>query len=97
MTRPIKTCVLGVGLSGLTFHVPFILALPDLFELHSVLERNPQQEGGKVKERFGVTPKIHQSLDHLLNDQDIELAVIGTPNHTHYEIAKLLLQSGKHG
>ncbi|KAF9534158.1 hypothetical protein CPB83DRAFT_803853 [Crepidotus variabilis] len=93
---PIKTCVLGVGLSGLTFHVPFILALPELFELHSVLERNPQTEGGKVKERFDVAPKIHRSLDKVLADKDIELVIIGTPNQTHYDFAKAILQSGKH-
>ncbi|KAF8165194.1 hypothetical protein B0H34DRAFT_648131 [Crassisporium funariophilum] len=96
MSRPINTCVLGVGLSGLTFHVPFILALPELFTLHSVLERNPHTEGGKVKERFGVAVKIHRSLDQVLADQEVELVIIGTPNDTHYDFAKAALAAGKH-
>ncbi|CAA7259557.1 unnamed protein product [Cyclocybe aegerita] len=96
MVQPINTCILGVGLSGLTFHVPFILALPEIFNLHSVLERNPKAEGGKVKERFGVAPKIHKTLDAVLSDQEIELVIIGTPNDTHYKFAKAVLNAGKH-
>ncbi|KIY73753.1 NAD-P-binding protein [Cylindrobasidium torrendii FP15055 ss-10] len=93
---PINTCVLGVGLSGLTFHVPFILALPDLFILHSVLERNPTTPHGKTHERFGVTPKVHRSLEDVLKDQEIELIIVGTPNETHYSFAKAALEAGKH-
>ncbi|KAF9483954.1 NAD(P)-binding protein [Pholiota conissans] len=96
MVRPINTCVLGVGLSGLTFHVPFILALSDVFTLHSVLERNPKSEGGKVKERFGVQVRVHRSIQNVLADKDIELVIIGTPNETHYDFAKEALNAGKH-
>lgn len=94
---PIKTCVLGVGLAGLTFHVPFILALPDQFELCAVLERNPTSEGGKLRERFGISVKIHRSITDVVNDPQIELVVVGTPNGTHYDYAKAALQAGKHG
>jgi predicted dehydrogenase len=97
MSKPINTCVLGVGLAGLTFHIPFVLALPDVFTLHSVLERNPQSTGGKVHDRFNVTVKIHRTLGRVLEDSDIELVIVGTPSHTHYSIAKAALEAGKHG
>ncbi|EAU84919.1 oxidoreductase [Coprinopsis cinerea okayama7 len=96
MSKPINTCVLGVGLAGLTFHVPFILALPRLFTLHSVLERNPKVLGGKVAQRFGVTPKIHRSIEDVLSDTDVELVVVATPNDTHYPFTKAALNAGKH-
>ncbi|KAG6833720.1 hypothetical protein H0H87_001152 [Tephrocybe sp. NHM501043] len=96
MSKPINTCVLGVGLAGLTFHVPFILALPDLFTLHSVLERNPQSPGGKVHDRFGVSPKIHRTIYQVTEDPDVELVIVGTPNPTHYSFAKAALEAGKH-
>ena len=95
--EPIRTCVLGTGLAGLTFHVPFILALPELFSLNAVLERSPKTEGGKLQERFGVTATVYTALEEVLNDKDIELIVIATPNETHYEFAKKSLQAGKHG
>ncbi|KAJ3575173.1 hypothetical protein NP233_g1293 [Leucocoprinus birnbaumii] len=96
MSKPIATCVLGVGLSGLTFHVPFVLALKEHFALHSVLERNPTEEGGSVKRRFGVSVKIHRSFEAVIADPEIELVVIGTPNDTHYDFAKASLTAGKH-
>jgi len=95
--KPINTCVLGLGLAGLTFHVPFVIALPRQFTLHSVLERNPQSPGGKVHDRFGITTKIHRTLDEALNDADIELIIVATPSETHYALAKAALQAGKHG
>jgi predicted dehydrogenase len=94
---PIKTCVLGVGLAGLTFHVPFVLALPDLFTLHAVLERNPNSPGGKVKERFGVETKVYRTIEEVVADKEIELVIVGTPNDTHYSLAKAALEAGKHG
>ena len=94
---PIKTCVIGVGLSGLTFHVPFILALPDLFALHAVLERSPKSSGGRVKERFGVDVKVVNTLNDVLNDEQIELVIVGTPNATHYDLIRGALLAGKHG
>ncbi|KAG6878111.1 hypothetical protein C0993_012115 [Termitomyces sp. T159_Od127] len=96
MSKPINTCVLGVGLAGLTFHVPFVLALPHIFTLHSVLERNPQTSDGKVYDRFGVSSKIHRTLEQVLADPEIELVIIGTPNQTHYDFAKAALEAGKH-
>lgn len=93
---PIKTCVLGTGLSGLTFQVPFILALPDLFSLYAVLERNPSSEGGKVKDRFGILTKIYRNFEDVLADDEIELIIVSTPNATHFEFAKRSLEAGKH-
>ncbi|KAG7097114.1 hypothetical protein E1B28_004492 [Marasmius oreades] len=95
-TAPINTCILGVGLAGLTFHAPFILALPDLLTLHSVLERNPKTPGGKLHERFGVQTKIHRTIEDVLADPEIELVIVGTPNETHYRFAKAALEAGKH-
>jgi predicted dehydrogenase len=96
-STPIRTCVLGVGLAGLTFHVPFVLALPELFTLTAVLERNPSSPGGKLQERFGVSVRIHRTLHAVFEDPNIDLVVVGTPNATHYEFAKLALLAGKHG
>ncbi|GJE84963.1 oxidoreductase [Phanerochaete sordida] len=100
MSGPIKTAVLGVGLSGLTFHVPFVLALPELFTLHAVLERSPAGPGGRLQARFGEAAArgvaIYNTLDQVLADPQVELVIIGTPSETHYEFAKRTLEAGKH-
>ncbi|KAE9410332.1 NAD(P)-binding protein [Gymnopus androsaceus JB14] len=93
----IKCCAIGAGLATLTFHVPFILALPDLFTLHSVLERNPRTPTGTVCDRFNLKQvKLYTNLEQVLSDTEIELVLIGTPNDTHYALAKATLEAGKH-
>ncbi|KAF8529084.1 NAD(P)-binding protein [Hysterangium stoloniferum] len=92
---PIKTAVVGVGLSGMVFHLPLLAVLPELFEIHTVVERNPRGDGGKAR-KFGVTPKVVSSIEEALNDPEVELVIIGTPNATHYSFAKAALLAGKH-
>ncbi|EPQ59911.1 hypothetical protein GLOTRDRAFT_27456, partial [Gloeophyllum trabeum ATCC 11539] len=104
MSKPIKTCVIGVGLGGLVFHVPFVLILPQYFTLHAVMERNPAAPNrGKAHERFDgkgsinmSNVKIHRSLDAVLGDPEVELVVVTTPSETHYSLAKAALEAGKH-
>lgn len=70
--RPIKTAVVGVGLAGTVFHLPLLVALPDLFDVCIVVERNPQQQGGKAR-KFGISPKVVETLEEAILDPDIEL------------------------
>ncbi|KZT72719.1 NAD(P)-binding protein [Daedalea quercina L-15889] len=97
--RPIKMGVVGVGFGGLTFHIPFILALSQHYILHAVVERNPSAPGGRIKERFGGDVagrvKIYRTYEELVHDPEVELIVVTTPNHTHFEFAKQALEAGK--
>jgi len=93
---PINVALAGVGLAGQVFHAPMILALPELFHLHTVIERNPKSPKGVIGDKFNVDVKIVHSLDDALKDPEIELLVIGTPSHTHFEMAKAALNAGKH-
>ncbi|KAJ3937309.1 MAG: hypothetical protein NXY57DRAFT_1034599 [Lentinula lateritia] len=97
--EPIKCCAIGAGLATLTFHVPFVLGLPSLFTLHGVLERNPRTPSGTVCDSFHLSSakvKLYRTLEEVLSDPDIELVLIGTPNDTHYALAKAALEAGKH-
>ncbi|KZT12863.1 oxidoreductase [Laetiporus sulphureus 93-53] len=100
-TRPIKTAVLGLGLGGLTFHIPFLLALPAHFTLHAVLERTPDpaQPKGKVAARFGAIARdvrVYRTLAEVLGDGEVELVVVSTPSGMHCELARRGLEAGKH-
>ncbi|KAH9843942.1 oxidoreductase [Rhodofomes roseus] len=98
--KPIKTGVVGVGFGGLTFHIPFILALPRHFILHAVVERTPSAPGGKLKERFGgevtANVKLYTTYRELVDDPEIELIIVTTPNNTHFDFARQALEAGKH-
>ena len=40
--------------------------------------------------------KAYLNYDELLNDEDIDVMYIATPNHLHYQMCKQALESGKH-
>lgn len=90
MNREIITGILAYGMSGKVFHVPFIHNHPG-FKLHAITERNTKQAAADYP---GIIS--YNSTDELINDSDIELIIINTPNYTHYEYATKALKAGKH-
>ena len=86
----IKTAILSFGMSGRVFHAPFI-SLHAGFELVGILERTKSESL-----EFYPSIIIYRSLEEVLNDSNIELVVVNTPTHTHYEFCKKILEAGKH-
>jgi predicted dehydrogenase len=90
MSKPIVTGIMSYGMSGRIFHAPFIHAHPG-FQLKAITERSKKI----AAERYpGIIS--YNSNDELLNDNEIELAIVNTPNNTHYDLAKQALKAGKH-
>ena len=85
----IKTGLIGFGTGGQFFHAPFIHSLPE-FEFTAVLERTKELS----KKSYPYT-RIVKTVEALFAIEEIELIVITTPNDTHFELAKLALESGK--
>jgi len=90
MSLPIVTGLLSFGMSGRIFHAPFVHA-HEGFKLKALLERNQ-------KKAAQIFPDIisYDSIYELLNDEEIQLVVVNTPNHLHYEQARQALLAGKH-
>jgi scyllo-inositol 2-dehydrogenase (NADP+) len=88
--KPIITSVVGYGFSGKVFQCPFIDSSP-YFKLHSVVKRTG-------KEPLDDYPNIqlYRSIDEMLTIDEIELVVIATPVHNHYEHALKALEHQKH-
>jgi scyllo-inositol 2-dehydrogenase (NADP+) len=90
MQTPIITALLAYGMSGKVFHAPFFSTHRG-FDLYAVLERNDK----KVKNDYPNCISF-SIIDDLLNDKNIELVVINTPNNTHFDYAKQALNADKH-
>lgn len=86
----IKTGIASYGMSGQVFHAPFIATNPH-FCLSKIVERSKNLS----KERY-PDATIVRSMEELVNDPEIELVVINTPDTTHYEYARMALEAGKH-
>lgn len=88
--KQINTGILSFGMSGRIFHAPFIHNNSH-FNLTSVVERTK-----KTAQSIYPTIKSYNSIAELLADDTIELVVVNTPNHTHFQFAVKALQAGKH-
>ena len=88
--QPINTAVIGFGLAGQVFHAPFVSAVPGL-----KLEAIVQRKGDEAAHAY-PNARILRSVEEALSDPTIHLIVVGTPNETHYTLAKQALLAGKH-
>lgn len=88
---PIKVALVGYGYVGKTFHAPLIAATPGL-ELHTVISSDP----AKVRADFPEMAVVAADLIRALNDPDINLVVIATPDPLHAPQAQAALAAGKH-
>jgi predicted dehydrogenase len=86
----INTALCSFGMSGSIFHAPFIAVNPG-FNLYAVYERSEKKAHLTYPDC-----KSFDSLDDMLDDENIELVVVNTPNYTHFEFAKKALLAGKH-
>lgn len=85
----IRTGIVGFGISAKVFHAPFITTDPG-FKLVSVFERSKSESAEKYP---GV--RIVRSIEEMVQDPEIDLVVITTPNDTHFPYTKLALEAGK--
>ncbi|SFW47523.1 Predicted dehydrogenase [Sinomicrobium oceani] len=90
MKNKIRTGLLSFGMSGKIFHAPFVKAHPE-FELVAVVERTQ-----KRAHEYYPGIKSYASVAELLNDDEIDLVIVNTPNNTHYEFALQALRNKKH-
>ena len=85
----IKTGICSYGMSGKLFHAPFLAAHPG-FELTAIVERHNNES----KDRY-PDAKLYRSVEELCAAKDLQLIVVNTPTHLHFEHARMVLQAGK--
>jgi scyllo-inositol 2-dehydrogenase (NADP+) len=90
MSTPIITGLMAYGMSGRIFHAPFLTTNPE-FKLKAVVERHEKKAGLRYPDLM-----TYNSIDELLNDGEIELIVVNTPNNTHFDFTIKALTAGKH-
>lgn len=86
----LSTAVIGYGYSASTIHVPLLLA-EDEIDLVAVVTSRPEDVAKEVK---GV--RCYPDVKSMFDEDYVQLAVITTPNHSHFEIAKQCLERGSH-
>jgi scyllo-inositol 2-dehydrogenase (NADP+) len=90
MNSRIRVGMLSYGMSGKVFHAP-LLHVSQGFTMTKVMQRTSDS----ALERFPYV-KIVREADEILLDPDIDLVLVNTPDHTHYDFARRALEAGKH-
>lgn len=90
MSQTLNTAIIGYGKSAKQFHVPLLKSNPN-FKVSSVLQRSSDDALNDFK-----NIKIVRNLKDLLKDDSIDLVIITTPNHLHFDQAFDCLSADKH-
>ena len=90
MAQQLNVGIVGFGVTAQVMHAPFLKTLP-YYNVVAVVERHSE----KSKAFFGDMTVL-KSFDALLEQSDIDLVVITTPNESHFEYAKKAAEAGKH-
>ena len=85
----IKTGICSYGMSGKLFHAPFIDNHPG-YELTAIVERHNNES----RERYPRS-RVYRSIGELIANDSIQLIIINTPTHLHFENARAALNAGK--
>ncbi len=88
--KTLNVGLIGFGLSGRYLIAPFLMTNPN-FRLKTVV----QQKAATASEIYPSVKSV-KNLDDVINDKDIDLVVVSSPNETHFDYARRSLLAGKH-
>ena len=89
--KTLRVGILGFGFAGTTFHAPLIRTMPGM-EIAAV----SSSDAAKVHAALGAGVTVYPDPKALIADSDVDLVVVASPNATHYELAALALDHGRH-
>ncbi len=93
MSNIIRTGIIGYGLSGRVFHAPFV-DIVDGYELTSI-STSREASIRLVNERYPETTVVADG-NGIIDNEDIDLVIVTSPNTDHFRWAKKALEAGKH-
>jgi predicted dehydrogenase len=90
MNPVIHVGILSFGMSGKVFHAPLLQVNPG-FAIKKIMQRT----GNSALEYY---PKVEivRNPEEIIHDPEIDLVLVNTPDHTHYDFARQALTAGKH-
>jgi predicted dehydrogenase len=93
-SAPLRTAVVGFGVSGMVFHAPLVAADPD-YSLDVIVTAQPDRaaEAARLYPRAQVVATTEELFARAA---ELDLVILGTPPHTHYHLALAAIAHGLH-
>ena len=92
MATPIRTGIIGFGLSGRVFHAPFVSTNRD-FQLALIATSDPGRRA-LASSRYPDAEVVASPDDLLARAAELDLVVLASPAHTHLEQGLAALKAG---
>jgi predicted dehydrogenase len=91
---PIRTAVVGFGISGKVFHAPLLAEDPQ-YSLDVIVTADPARaaEAARLYPQARILPTPDAMFAHA---GALDLVVLGTPPHTHFDLAAAAIARGLH-
>ena len=93
MSTNIRTAIIGYGLSGRVFHAPFIDVVEG-YDLTKISTSRPESIA-MIEERYPVTAVVPDGKS-IIDDPEIDLVIVTSPNTDHFRWSREALLAGKH-
>lgn len=93
-SAPIRTAVVGFGISGRVFHAPLIEADPS-FSLDVIVTADPERAAAAAA-RYPKARIVPTAEAMFALAADLDLVVLGTPPVTHFDLAARAIAHGLH-
>ncbi|WP_333494549.1 oxidoreductase [Kluyvera sp. CHPC 1.251] len=89
----IHSAFIGFGKSATRYHLPYVLARQDKFNVKRIYDQrcNPEREQEAIYRDIAFTSQV----EDILNDKDITLVTVCTHPDSHFYYARLCLEHGK--
>lgn len=91
---PVRTAVVGFGISGKVFHAPLVAADAD-YSLDVIVTADPARaaEAARLYPHARIVPTPEEVFALA---GDLDLVILGTPPHTHFDLAATAIARGLH-
>ena len=89
-----NVALVGYGLSAKVFQIPFVRLIPQ-FKLYAIVQRHPKPNDDAAHDHPDV--KVYRTTEELLEDEKVDVVMIGTSSDSHYNLCKQALEARKHG
>ncbi len=93
---PIRIGIVGCAHACKDLHRPWIGAKPEHWDVRALFDLKHELAQAEAN-AYGGNAKAESTLDAMLKREDIDVVIVLTkPPTTHYEVAKRVLEAGKH-
>lgn len=91
----LKIGIIGCGAIALQKHLPALIKLSDKVEVVAFCSGN-EESARNAAEKFSKNARIYTDYRELVNDRNIDVVHVCTPNELHAPITVAALDAGKH-